>query len=92
MAAKVTVVGVGMVGEEIISILENLNKKGKTIIMVSHEKELAARAKRTIRMRDGEIVSDERIAEEPGGTFSHPGGISIDDTLSESHSSSPPHI
>lgn len=45
--------------EEIIKILEGLNKNGKTIIMVTHEKEIAEHAKRIIFMRDGKIVSDE---------------------------------
>lgn len=46
--------------DEIISILKELNKKGKTIIMVTHEPEIAAHAKRIIHMRDGVIVSDNR--------------------------------
>ncbi len=46
--------------EEIIGILEQLNAEGKTIIMVTHEMELAGHAHRIIRMRDGAIVSDER--------------------------------
>lgn len=46
--------------EEIIKILEKLNREGKTIIMVTHEKEIAEHAKRIIFMRDGKIVSDER--------------------------------
>jgi len=45
---------------EIMAILENLNKAGKTIIMVTHEEEVAEYAKRIIRMRDGNIVSDEK--------------------------------
>ncbi len=48
--------------EEIIKILEDLNQKGKTIIMVTHEREVAAHAKRIIFMRDGKIVSDEKTA------------------------------
>ena len=40
-------------GEEIIQILEALNAAGKTIIMVTHEPDIAARAHRTLRMRDG---------------------------------------
>ena len=46
--------------EEIIAILEELNSQGKTIIMVTHEKEIAEHARRIIFMRDGKIVSDTR--------------------------------
>jgi len=46
--------------EEIISILKELNQKGKTVIIVTHEKEIADHAKRIIRMLDGKIISDER--------------------------------
>ena len=46
--------------EEILSIFERLNQEGRTIIMVTHEDEVAAVAKRTIRLRDGHIQSDER--------------------------------
>jgi macrolide transport system ATP-binding/permease protein len=52
--------------EEIISILKHLNQKGKTIIMVTHEREIAKNAKRIIQMRDGRIVSDEKVNEKPG--------------------------
>lgn len=47
--------------EEIISILKALNQNGKTIIMVTHEKEVASHAKRVIRMLDGRIISDESL-------------------------------
>jgi ABC-type lipoprotein export system ATPase subunit len=40
-------------GEEIMQVLEALNGAGKTIIMVTHEPVIAARAHRTLRMRDG---------------------------------------
>ena len=46
--------------EEILNIFERLNQEGRTIIMVTHEDEVAAVAKRTIRLRDGHIQSDER--------------------------------
>jgi putative ABC transport system ATP-binding protein len=45
---------------EILDLLENLNRQGRTIIMVTHESEVAARTKRSIVLRDGNIVSDER--------------------------------
>jgi putative ABC transport system ATP-binding protein len=45
---------------EIMEMLASLNNAGKTIIMVTHETEIAAWARRVIRLRDGEIESDER--------------------------------
>jgi macrolide transport system ATP-binding/permease protein len=45
--------------EEIIRILEELNVQGKTIIMVTHDPEVAKHAQRIITMRDGRIVSDK---------------------------------
>jgi len=49
--------------KEIMEILVNLNKKGKTIVIVTHEPELAEYANRLITMGDGEIVSDQKITE-----------------------------
>lgn len=45
-------------GEQIMELLTELNKEGKTIIMVTHEPEIAAYAKRQIVIRDGVIYSD----------------------------------
>jgi putative ABC transport system ATP-binding protein len=44
--------------EEIMDMLGKLNDAGKTIIMVTHEDDIAAHAKRVIRMRDGLIIDD----------------------------------
>ena len=46
--------------KEILDIFERLNQEGRTIIMVTHEDDVAERAKRTIRLRDGEIQIDQR--------------------------------
>jgi putative ABC transport system ATP-binding protein len=45
---------------EIMELLTELNQAGKTIIMVTHENDIAAWAKRVVRMRDGVIESDTR--------------------------------
>jgi putative ABC transport system ATP-binding protein len=43
---------------EIMTMLGELNDSGKTIIMVTHEEDIAAHAKRIIKMRDGKIIED----------------------------------
>ncbi len=43
-------------GEEIIKMFIELNKEGKTIIMVTHDLDLAKKAKKIIKLKDGEIV------------------------------------
>ena len=48
---------------EIIGLFQQLNDRGKTIVMVTHEPELAAYTKRIITLRDGELVSDTRVNE-----------------------------
>lgn len=46
--------------DEIMQLFEELNRQGQTILMVTHEEEIAAHAKRLIRMRDGKIEHDSR--------------------------------
>jgi putative ABC transport system ATP-binding protein len=46
--------------DEIMRLLRKLNNAGKTIIMVTHENDIAAWARRAVRMRDGHIESDLR--------------------------------
>lgn len=45
-------------GEEVMQLFEKLHEAGKTIVMVTHEEEIAAYAGRTVRMRDGLIEQD----------------------------------
>ncbi|MEM5799525.1 MAG: ABC transporter ATP-binding protein [Candidatus Aenigmatarchaeota archaeon] len=45
-------------GEEIINLLEKLNKEGKTIIIVTHDLNIAKRAKRKIMIKDGVLVRE----------------------------------
>ena len=46
---------------EIMSIFERLNEEGSTLVMVTHEPEVAQHARRVIQLRDGLISKDERI-------------------------------
>jgi len=46
--------------EEIMAILTELNRKGKTVIIVTHEPEIAAYTRRVIHMKDGRIISDKK--------------------------------
>ena len=48
------------IGAEVMTLLEALHHAGTTLIVVTHDRELGARAHRHISMRDGEIVGDEK--------------------------------
>ncbi|HOH88790.1 MAG TPA: ABC transporter ATP-binding protein, partial [Bacillota bacterium] len=47
--------------EEIMDIFESLNNEGVTIIMVTHERDIAQHTKRAVVFRDGEIISDKQV-------------------------------
>jgi len=48
---------------EIMALFQDLNDRGKTVVMVTHEPDVAAYTKRIIAMRDGELVSDYPVKE-----------------------------
>ncbi|WP_432776454.1 ABC transporter ATP-binding protein [Brevibacillus gelatini] len=49
--------------EEIMGIFQRLNDEGKTVILVTHEPDIAEYAKRIVRFRDGQIIADEVVKE-----------------------------
>ncbi|RMF79051.1 MAG: ABC transporter ATP-binding protein, partial [Planctomycetota bacterium] len=52
-------------GEQIMRIFHDLNEQGVTIVLVTHEPDVAMQAKRIVQMRDGRILSDQLTAELP---------------------------
>lgn len=47
--------------EEIMKIFQKLNEEGATVIMVTHESDIAQHAKRVVKFRDGEITDDYEV-------------------------------
>jgi putative ABC transport system ATP-binding protein len=51
-------------GQEVIAILQDLNRRGKTIILVTHEEDIAHHCHRIVRFRDGRVTRDEAVADQ----------------------------
>ncbi len=49
-------------GREIMDLLRQIHRQGRTLLLVTHDRDLAAQADRIVTIRDGEIISDERKA------------------------------
>ncbi len=49
---------------EIMQLFDELNRRGNTVILVTHEDDIAAHAKRVVTLRDGKIISDRRVRED----------------------------
>lgn len=47
--------------EEIMDIFQDVHREGKTIVIVTHEEDIAKHAQRIVKFRDGHIVSDEKV-------------------------------
>jgi putative ABC transport system ATP-binding protein len=48
-------------GEEIMALFKNLHEQGNTIILVTHENDIAQHAHRIVYIRDGKVASDEAV-------------------------------
>ena len=46
---------------DVLSIFERLNAEGRTVVLITHEDDVARRARRIIRLADGRIVADDRV-------------------------------
>jgi putative ABC transport system ATP-binding protein len=47
-----------LTGAEIMALFEDLNRRGNTIVLVTHEEDIAAHARRIVRLRDGKVLQD----------------------------------
>jgi putative ABC transport system ATP-binding protein len=47
---------------DVLAVLDRLNRTGRTILLITHEYDVAAHARRLIRLVDGLVVQDERVA------------------------------
>jgi macrolide transport system ATP-binding/permease protein len=71
-------------GEAVMNLLEDLNRRGATVVLVTHDPELARRAQRAIHLRDGRVVSDSGTQRRTGrapDTLAAPDRLSRRDAL-----------
>jgi putative ABC transport system ATP-binding protein len=65
-------------GREILDLLQSMNCSGRTIVLVTHEAEVARNARRIVRMQDGRIVGDAPAGLAAGGPADRPSGFGSD--------------
>jgi macrolide transport system ATP-binding/permease protein len=61
-------------GEEVLALLTELNAEGHTVILITHDADVAAHARRIVRFQDGRIVEDEARVPEPPRASLKPAG------------------
>jgi putative ABC transport system ATP-binding protein len=49
--------------KEVMDLIQKINEKGKTILVVTHEEDIARMCKRIVRLKDGVIVEDKKITQ-----------------------------
>ena len=49
--------------EDVLGVFEGLNADGRTVVLITHEHEVAERARRVIRLADGQVVADEAVGQ-----------------------------
>jgi putative ABC transport system ATP-binding protein len=47
----------------VLGVFEALNADGRTVVLITHEHEVAERARRVIRLADGQVVADEAVGQ-----------------------------
>ncbi|HEY7224536.1 MAG TPA: ABC transporter ATP-binding protein [Micromonosporaceae bacterium] len=48
--------------EDVLTLFDELHGTGRTIVLITHERDVARRARRVVHLRDGQVVSDEKVA------------------------------
>ena len=66
-------------GDEIMGLFAALSEKGNTILVVTHEEEVARHARRIVRIRDGLIAGDDRLRPEPAPRADSSKEMAVDD-------------
>lgn len=50
-------------GQEVLALFQDLNARGRTVVIVTHDERVAAHCKRVVRLRDGRIIRDDLLAD-----------------------------